>query len=564
MFGKLLDSALNVFNEATNTLGNAANDALDTTSDYASTAIDTASDYAADTLDTASDYTSTAVDAFSDYANDVFEVADETFDTATDYAINTIELADDWVNDSPIVEVAEPALEAVNNVVQNVGEVITEFVESIAGTAAPIVEGANDVLQDAGETIAEAVAPVVEAVINTVQDAGAAVAESVEPIVEEANDILQDAGETVVEAAAPVVEAVTNTVQDTGETIADFVEPIVEAVAPVVEAVANTVQDAGEEFAEFVEPAVESLTDVVCSGVNAFTTIYSSSQVDAELSQDASIESNASYEVNDALSTNDESLAGKYTIGKNPPSPYDYNETFSEQPDTAVHQKTVSFLTKGAFWVAAKALQYDLPDATSAYLHYQEGDGADRSFSYDKYVNDDISGEVTLKNLIYDTQGGAENLYQQIITQSPELANQEVTFNITSDMIAPAAVKEDGDNLDEKFPYPSTENWQKALGSHAGWVEATISVTPRPDEQPPVYKVNFNLHAEDRYDFNKGQRDIRSFALDNWNGNLETDGLAKGYMNRAALNREIIWTEGNKENPSVSGGNNDCNDRRAR
>jgi hypothetical protein len=90
------------------------------------------------------------------------------------------------------------------------------------------------------------------------------------------------------------------------------------------------------------------------------------------------------------------------------------------------------------------------------------------------------------------------------------------------------------------FPYPATENWQKAIGAHNFWLSADVVVTgPGPSFS---FAMDFTLHAEDRYNFNPGAADIATGAPDDLNGQLEVSGLAQQYTNYATLHRHVTWS----------------------
>ncbi len=72
----------------------------------------------------------------------------------------------------------------------------------------------------------------------------------------------------------------------------------------------------------------------------------------------------------------------------------------------------------------------NLSNGIEAYRHFLEGNGADRSFSYDEFVSEDPSGQTVLNNAIADTQRGAEDLYNQMIARDPSLAGKPITFDI--------------------------------------------------------------------------------------------------------------------------------------
>ncbi|HVF57752.1 MAG TPA: hypothetical protein VM934_16485 [Pyrinomonadaceae bacterium] len=189
--------------------------------------------------------------------------------------------------------------------------------------------------------------------------------------------------------------------------------------------------------------------------------------------------------------------------------------------------------------------ELDLPDGIDAYRHFLDGGGKDRTFSYEKFVADDTSGRTILNNATGDTQKGVEDLYNQMIAQDPSLRGKPITFKITGGAITAGA--------SNKFPYPDTENWQKAIGGHTIWTSATVTV--KPPSTPggrPEFSMNMTLHAEDRYNFNPGQSDIATGVPDATRGKLELTGLAHQYMNYATLRRDVTWTQGDIQGTTTS------------
>jgi hypothetical protein len=170
----------------------------------------------------------------------------------------------------------------------------------------------------------------------------------------------------------------------------------------------------------------------------------------------------------------------------------------------------------------------DLSDALGAYRHFLFGHGTDRTFSYDRYAAHDPSGAITLHNAIKDAQAGAIQLFQALfLSRTPSF------FQMTGSALAASA-------RSPFFPYPQTENWQKAIGAHNFWISADVSV----GGQGPMYDfaMDFALHAEDRYNFNPGAADIATGAPDAMNGVLEVTGLAEQYMNYSTLTRHVTWS----------------------
>jgi hypothetical protein len=170
----------------------------------------------------------------------------------------------------------------------------------------------------------------------------------------------------------------------------------------------------------------------------------------------------------------------------------------------------------------------NLPDALPAYRHFLYGHGTDRIFSYDRYVNGDPSGKLTLENALLDFRRGAEAL-------APAAAGA-TTFQITGTGIACGS---NDPGLASLFPYPATENWQKAIGAHFIWLSGTVSVVAA--TPVPSFSALFTLHAEDRYNFNPGAHDITTGIPDDANGRFEVTGLAQQYTNYAVLVRTVTW-----------------------
>lgn len=191
-----------------------------------------------------------------------------------------------------------------------------------------------------------------------------------------------------------------------------------------------------------------------------------------------------------------------------------------------------------------------LDDGIAAYRHFLEGNGEDRTFSYDKFVDEDPSGQTVLSNATTDLQRGVEDIYNQMIADDPSLRNQTITFDVTGGVITVGA--------SERFPYPATEDWQKAIGGHPIWTSATVTVTPPSTPgSDPTFSMDMTLHAEDRYNFNPGQSDIATGVPDATRGKLEQTGLAHQYTQYATLEREVTWTQGDISGTTSSTNPND-------
>ena len=219
---------------------------------------------------------------------------------------------------------------------------------------------------------------------------------------------------------------------------------------------------------------------------------------------------------------------GEYRIG-NP-----------QRPDIRHDDGFASFARQQATWSdrlaliqwyakleVAEAVRPDLTDALAAYRHYHEGNGRDREFSYDRYVNNDHNGRITFRNAVLEAQLTAIELF---------LGENRNAFCFTGPAI-PCGSSIEG--LAYLHPYPSTENWQKAIGAHVIWLSGRVTVTPG---QSPRFSLDLTIHAEDQYNFNPGQEDIATGLPDDANGRFEVIGWAHGYRNNATLRRSFSWT----------------------
>lgn len=186
----------------------------------------------------------------------------------------------------------------------------------------------------------------------------------------------------------------------------------------------------------------------------------------------------------------------------------------------------------------AEALRPDLTDGIAAYRHFHEGEGREREFSYERYVANDQSGRITLRNSILDAQDAAIKLWRK--------HGQPSQLKFTGPAIPCGSSSPKHPNLRRMFPYPATENWQKAIGGHIIWLSGDVSAktTPISKTNPvplPEFRMHLVLHAEDQYNFNPGQKDITSGIPDSVNGKFVVVGFAHGYRHTAKLERHFSW-----------------------
>ncbi|MCC2317924.1 hypothetical protein [Cellulomonas chengniuliangii] len=94
--------------------------------------------------------------------------------------------------------------------------------------------------------------------------------------------------------------------------------------------------------------------------------------------------------------------------------------------------------------------------------------------------------------------------------------------------------------------YPVTENWQKTIGGYQQWSSADVAVSGG------VVTMTVTVHAEDYYNFNRGQADIASNAPDDENGRFTEVGWAKPFPTTGTLTRTVTWPIGNPASATMS------------
>lgn len=218
-----------------------------------------------------------------------------------------------------------------------------------------------------------------------------------------------------------------------------------------------------------------------------------------------------------------------------------------------------------AKWIAkleaAEALRPDLVDATSAYRHFLFGGGAQRTIDYQRFIDGDSSGARVFASALEDARFAAVEHHDRLIGGRPRAGTW--TFQLRT---ADFGVGNDG-----RYPYPATENWQKAIGAHKLWLELDVRAVVEPISTPAAparaadqaclpdalasagpsappaggatyirrFEVAMTLHMDDRYNFNPGAADIATGIPDDDNGRFEVTGLGREYENVARLERSF-------------------------
>ena len=183
---------------------------------------------------------------------------------------------------------------------------------------------------------------------------------------------------------------------------------------------------------------------------------------------------------------------------------------------------------------AAEAVRPDLVDGTTAYRHFLFGGGVRRTLNYERFVQNDSSGQRILGSAIEDVTTAALRFHLQRLPFTPTGTTRD-SFRFQSEVISVGGT-------DQRYPYPATENWQKAIGAHYIWIDATTNVTVNPAQDTRVFAIQMTIHMEDMYNFNPGAADIATQTPDADNGRFEQCGLGREYLNTASLTRELSLT----------------------
>jgi hypothetical protein len=175
---------------------------------------------------------------------------------------------------------------------------------------------------------------------------------------------------------------------------------------------------------------------------------------------------------------------------------------------------------------AAEILRPDLIDATQAYRNFLSATGSPMVFDYEKFVREDRAGKTIVESSIEDAIAAA-------LEFSDGSGKTEFTMQTAGIGIGPK---------NRRFPYPGTENWQKAIGAHVIWIEADVKV--KVEDKKRHFEILLTIRAEDRYNFNPRNADIATGIPDSDNGRFEQCGLGKEFDTSAQLKRKVVFQAG--------------------
>jgi hypothetical protein len=165
----------------------------------------------------------------------------------------------------------------------------------------------------------------------------------------------------------------------------------------------------------------------------------------------------------------------------------------------------------------------DLGEAPYLYDRYMSGTGEDYFFDYGPAYQQDASIKSDIHEELIAAQRAAEELLGKSGSDS---------FQITGGA--------------RNIPHnPATERWQKTLGSYDMWASAEVTVTG------DTVAMRITIHAEDRWNFNKGASDIKTGISDSENGRFAELGWAKAFNTSGSIVRDVVWTAGSPRTATV-------------
>ncbi|MFV0383697.1 hypothetical protein [Paracoccus sp. (in: a-proteobacteria)] len=228
----------------------------------------------------------------------------------------------------------------------------------------------------------------------------------------------------------------------------------------------------------------------------------------------------------------------------NDPEPMPTRKPTKEEKEFYDDQVFEASLGNSVKWMPLDFLsdQLALDHAIPAYKHFLTGEGKDREFDYAAYLDNDESGKKTKDRVLSDTRTAADQLYGDLDEQVGQNPGDSVTFKVRSDAMTT--------EMDSGLPYPKSEDWQKALGGHSFWSSADVTVT-RNEDGTLKASADVTIHAEDRYNFNPGQKDIKTKAPDEERGVFEETGLAHQYTQTGEATYTTEWEMGDPGGKSV-------------
>ena len=192
-------------------------------------------------------------------------------------------------------------------------------------------------------------------------------------------------------------------------------------------------------------------------------------------------------------------------------------------------------------WTALLALTMQfkpaLKDGSAAYKHFLiDNNGTQLAIDYEGFVKDDSNGQSVLTSAVDDTRTGVLDVFDKKFPR-PATSSRIDQLSVTSSHVIVGRA-----TPDFRYPYPGSENWQKAIGGHALWLSADVTVDSNPATNIRTVAIVMTLHGDDQYNFNPGGTDVTSGTADAENGRFEITGLGTEFAQRGTASRKINFT----------------------
>jgi hypothetical protein len=186
----------------------------------------------------------------------------------------------------------------------------------------------------------------------------------------------------------------------------------------------------------------------------------------------------------------------------------------------------------------SKQFRPELSDGNRGYEHYLVDNNGEPLIitRYNVFLKDDDNGKTVLASAVDDTRTGVLDVFDRKFPK-PATTSRRDELLVTS-----SAVKVGADVPDLRYPYPSTENWQKAIGGHFLWISARAVIDSKPALNLRAVLIVFQLHAEDMYNFDPGSSDIATGIADEVNGRFQITRLATEFLQTASCFGAIGFT----------------------
>ncbi|MDO5736590.1 MAG: hypothetical protein Q4P15_08970 [Propionibacteriaceae bacterium] len=202
-----------------------------------------------------------------------------------------------------------------------------------------------------------------------------------------------------------------------------------------------------------------------------------------------------------------------YNVGGPQRPDITFDEDFDFDSDSPTFDDYVNWQKWNAIRLAGLA-HPGLDDASVMYDHYMGASGEPRTFDLDEAIEEDSLVNRYTRDEISRTASAVDSL-----------AAGRTEFQVS------------GPAHGTQFQ-PETENWQKTIGAYQQWSSANVTV------ENGMVTMEITVHAEDRWNFNRGAFDVETGYPDDANGRFQEVGWAQSFDTSGETTRTITWPQG--------------------